>query len=68
MANRHRAGKLALCRMLPGKPVSEQEEADRELINDTAFLFWKYIRIDITLCKDCGKGHIHYQRGRLAGG
>lgn len=68
MANRHRAGKLALCRMLMGQPVSEQEETDRDLINDIPWLFWKYLRIDITVCKDCGEGHIHYVRGKFVGG
>ncbi len=68
MANRHRAGKLALCRMLLGQPFSEQEEPVSDLINNTPFLFWKYFGIDITLCKDCGKGHINYVRGRSAGG
>jgi hypothetical protein len=68
MANRHRTGKLALCRMLLGEPVLEQEGADSNFDKDVAFLFWKYLRIDITLCKDCGKGHIHYQRVRLPGG
>lgn len=58
MASRYRAGKLALCRMLLGQPIAEQEEANKELLNDTAFLFWKYFRLDITLCRDCGKGHI----------
>lgn len=68
MANRHRAGKLALCRMLLGQPVAEQEESSGELLNDTAFLFWKYFKIDITLCKDCGKGHIHFVHGPAGGG
>jgi hypothetical protein len=58
MANRYRAGNLALCRMLLGQPIAIQEEANKELLNDTAYLFWKYFGIDITLCKDCGKGHI----------
>lgn len=64
MGNRYRAGKLALCRMLLGQPIAEQEEASKELLNDTAFLFWKYFRIDITLCKDCGRGHVHFIHGR----
>lgn len=67
MGNRYRAGKLALCRMLLGNPISEQEESGKELLNDTAFLFWKYFRIDITLCKDCGKGHVHFVRGSGVG-
>jgi len=68
MANRHRAGNLVLCRMLLGQPVSEQEVPDKELLNDTAFLFWKYFRIDISLCKVCGKGHTHYIHGPEGGG
>jgi hypothetical protein len=68
MANRHRANKLVLCRMLLGQPLAEQEESNRDLILDTAFLFWKYFRIDITLCKKCSEGHIHFVRGRLDGG
>lgn len=64
MANRHRANMLVLCRMLLGQPLAEQEESSRDLIRDTAFLFWKYLRIDITLCKKCGKGHIHFVRGK----
>ncbi len=65
MSNRYRASKLALCRMLLGQPVSVQEEADKDLLNDTAFLFWKYFRVDITLCRDCGKGHIQIVSGSL---
>jgi hypothetical protein len=68
MANRHRANKLALCRMLLGQPLSEQEESSKVLLTDTAFLFWKYFKIDITLCKDCGKGHIHFVHGTAVGG
>ncbi len=60
MANCHKANKLVLCRMLLGQPIAEQEEISKKLLNDTAFLFWKYFRIDITLCKDCGKGHINF--------
>ncbi len=67
MANRYRANKLVLCRMLLGQPIAEQEEPDKELLNDTAFLFWKYLKIDITLCKECGKGHVHFVH-TLAGG
>ena len=65
MANRYRAGKLALCRMLIGQPIAEQEEISRELLSDTAFLFWKYFRIDITLCRDCSVGHVQIVKGRL---
>jgi len=68
MANRHRANKLTLCRMLLGQPVAEQEESNRELLNDIAFLFWKYFRIDITICPKCGKGHIHFVYGLAGGG
>jgi hypothetical protein len=68
MANRHRANKLALCRMLLGQSLSEQEESGKLLLEDTAFLFWKYFKIDITLCKDCGKGHIHFVYGPAVGG
>lgn len=68
MANRHRANKLALCRMLLGQPLSEQEEPDKKLFTDTAFLFWKYFKIDITICKDCKKGHIHFVHGPAVGG
>jgi hypothetical protein len=68
MANRHRANMLVLCRMLLGQPLAEQEESNKELILDTAFLFWKYFRIDITLCKKCGEGHIHFVRGKSDGG
>jgi hypothetical protein len=66
MANRYRAGMLALCRALLGTPLSEQEEHAKELLNDTAFLFWKYFRVDITLCKDCGIGHVHFIRSRAS--
>ena len=60
MANRYRAGKLALCRMLLGQSIAEQEEINKDLLNDIGFLFWKYFKVDITLCKDCGKGHIQF--------
>lgn len=68
MANRRRAVNLALCRMFLGQPISIQEEPDKKLLEDTAFLFWKYFKVDITLCKDCGKGHIHFVRGLVPGG
>lgn len=68
MANRHRAAKLALCRMLLGQPISEQEESDKELLNNVAFLFWKYLKIDITLCRNCREGHVHFVRGLTGGG
>lgn len=68
MANRYRASYRALCRLLLGEPLSEQDETERVLLNDTAFLFWKYFKIDITLCKDCGKGHVQIINGRAASG
>lgn len=64
MANRYRAPQLALCRMLLGQPIAEQEEYSKELLNDTVFLFWKYFGIDITLCKDCKRGHVHIVESR----
>jgi len=39
-----------------------------KLLTDTAFLFWKYFKIDITLCKECGKGHIHFVHSPDGGG
>lgn len=63
MANRYRASKLVLCRMLLGQPIAEQEETGNELLNDVPFLFWKYFKVDITLCRDCGIGHIHIING-----
>ncbi len=66
MANRYRKSMLALCRMLLGIPLAQQIEIDD--LDDTAFLFWKYFGVDITLCSACGKGHISYvkinNRGR----
>ena len=67
MANRYRATMLALCRMLLGVSLYTQEEL-KDCLNDTAFLFWKYFTIDILLCPDCNKGHIHYLKGNLRGG
>lgn len=64
MANRHRANRLVLCRLLLGEPISEQEEASKKLLDDVAFLFWKYFGIDITICRDCGMGHVRFVRGR----
>ena len=66
MANRCRKSMLTLCRMLLGIPLSEQVET--EDINDTAFLFWKYFRVDITLCSACGKGHISFVKINIGGG
>jgi hypothetical protein len=68
MTNRYRAGNLALCRMLLGQPLSDQEEQSKKLLEETAFLFWKYFKIDITLCKECGKEHIHFVRSPSGGG
>lgn len=68
MTNRYRSANLALCRMLLGEPLHEQEERDKKLLEDTAFLFWKYFKVDITLCRDCGKGHIHFTHRPDAGG
>ncbi len=68
MTNRHRSENLALCRMLLGQPLSEQEEPDKKVLTDTAFLFWKYFKVDITLCKECGRGHIHYVHSPDGGG
>lgn len=45
MTTRYRSGSLALCRMLLGQPLSEQEEPDKKLLEDTAFLF--------SLCSVC---------------
>ena len=66
MANRSRKSMLVLCRMLMGYPISEQVES--EDLNDTAFLFWKYFKVDITYCSDCNKGHIFYLGGNSGGG
>lgn len=68
MTNRYRSVNLALCRMLLGEPISEQEERDKKILEDTVFLFWKYFKVDITLCRDCGKGHIHFTHRPDAGG
>lgn len=62
MANRCRASMLALCRMLLGFPLSEQEETDKSLLENTAFLFWKYFNIDIALCPECHTGHLSIKR------
>lgn len=56
MANRCRNEMLALCRMLLGESLSVQESVGP--IQDTAFLLWKYFRIDITKCPHCDKGHL----------
>jgi hypothetical protein len=57
---------LTLCRILLGIPLSEQVEI--EGLNDTAFLFWKYFKVDITLCPCCGKGHISFVKTTAGGG
>jgi hypothetical protein len=67
MANRCRKSMLSLCRMLLGIPLWEQTEVTEEL-NDTAFLFWKYFEVDITLCSACGKGHISFIKTGAGGG
>jgi hypothetical protein len=67
MANRCRKSMLSLCRILLGIPLSEQAE-DSEELNDTAFLFWKYFEVDITLCSACGKGHISFIKTGAGGG
>jgi len=66
MANRCRKNMLSLCRMLLGIPLAEQVETDD--LNDTAFLFWKYFGVDITLCSICGKGHISFVKINKGGG
>jgi hypothetical protein len=68
MANRYRASQLALCRMLLGDSLNFQHEIDKEQLNDVVFLFWKYFGIDISLCKDCGKGHVHLKDERMRSG
>ena len=67
MANRCRKSMLSLCRMLLGIPLSEQTKNTDDL-NDTAFLFWKYFGVDITLCSACGKGHISFIKTGPGGG
>ena len=66
MANRCRKSMLALCRMLLGIPLAEQIEI--EGLDDTAFLFWKYFKVDITLCSACGKGHVSFIKNSTGGG
>jgi len=66
MANRYRKSMLALCRMLLGIPLAQQVETDD--LNDTAFLFWKYFGVDITLCSACGRGHISFIKTGAGGG
>jgi hypothetical protein len=53
--------------MLLGIPLLEQTEDLKEL-NDTAFLFWKYFGVDITLCTTCRKGHISFIKTGSGGG
>jgi hypothetical protein len=45
-----------------GQPIAYQQETDDKL-DDTAFLFWKYFRIDISKCTNCGKGHLVLKSG-----
>ena len=66
MANRYRKNMLVLCRMLMGTPLYDQK--DRENLDDVAALFWKYFRVDITLCSDCKKGHFFYIGSSSGGG
>ncbi len=66
MANRSRKSMLVLCRMLMGVSLSEQVESEN--LDDTAFLFWKYFRVDITRCPDCESGHIFFIGGNSKGG
>lgn len=68
MANRHRRSKLILCRILLGDSIASQTESVDTLLDDTAFLFWKYFGIDITRCSDCSVGHIHFVRGHIDSG
>jgi hypothetical protein len=68
MSNRYRKARLALCRMLLGQSVAIQEEHNHDILNDIVFLYWKYFRIDISLCKECEKGHIHIVDSRRASG
>lgn len=67
MANRCRKNMLVLCRMLMGTPLHYQEETSENL-DDTAFLFWKYFKVDITLCSGCGKGHTFFMNSSAKGG
>jgi hypothetical protein len=68
MTNRKRSSNLALCRMLLGEPLHEQEEKNTTLTEDTAFLFWKYFKVDITLCRECRNGHVHFVHRPDGGG
>jgi len=47
--------------------LSEQEQ-DKTFIEDVAFLFWKYFRVDITICPYCGVGHVSIIKGYIEGG
>lgn len=67
MANRYRASYLALSRMLLGEPLNNQHGINKNLLNDVVFLFWKYFGVDISLCKDCGKGHMKIIDKRIRG-
>ena len=62
MSNRCRKNMSVLCRMLLGYSIAEQQETD-DMLNDTAFLFWKYFGIDISKCPDCEEGHLVLKPG-----
>jgi len=68
MANRYKSSMIVLCRMHLGQAISEQQDIDKSFTEDTAFLFWKYFRIDITLCPDCEEGHFSIVKGPIKGG
>ena len=68
MANRYKTSMLVLCRMLLGHPILHQEKIEKKLLENTAFLFWKYFEIDITKCPDCENGHIVIEKRYLKGG
>jgi|GEM_PF-2864222 len=68
LANRHCESHVALCRMLSGELLSSLQKHDESIITDTAFLFWRYFQIDITLCTECKTGHIEYLRIQAPGG
>ena len=68
MSNRYKAGMLVLCRMLLGQSLAEQEVEAKCFLDDTAYLFWKYFGVDITLCDDCGLGHVSIIKLNPGGG
>jgi len=67
IANRCRKSTLALCRMLLGIPLCKQQE-ETDSFNDIVYLFWKYFRVDISLCFGCGKGHLFLIKSNSKGG